>query len=32
MPGALTGLDIYLLDEEIIGFFSKEIARMKKAS
>lgn len=31
-PSSLTGLDIYLLDEEIIGFFSKEIARMKKAS
>jgi O-acetyl-ADP-ribose deacetylase (regulator of RNase III) len=31
-PNALAGLDIYLLDEEIIRFFSKEIARIEKAS
>ncbi len=31
-PTLLTGLDIYLLDEEVIRFFSKEIARIEKAS
>ncbi len=30
-PSTLTELDIYLMDEEIVRFFLKETARMKKA-
>jgi O-acetyl-ADP-ribose deacetylase (regulator of RNase III) len=31
-PGGIEGIDIFLMDEQIVGFFSREIERRKKSS